>query len=118
MAFIRGKWYEDAELILGRAGSKSQVHALSSPWINRLVNQHPWEGNAKIDKIFDVLQDKYYKEDHPASGAKAGDMQPGVIFAHNIESIKQISTRFGIETSGVELAKVNGHLGREREQAA
>lgn len=93
---------------------QASVGVIKEEAFNRVVNQYPWETNAKAQKIMDILAEKYYPEDHPQSGAKAGDMQPGVIFAHNIESINQLQR--ALQSQGARVGILQGSMnGNEKD---
>ncbi len=93
---------------------QESIGVIKEEALNRVVNQHPHGTNAKIQKVLNLISEKVYMADHPASGAKVGDMQPGVIFAHNIESINQIQKALG--EYGVRVGVIQGSLsGKEKD---
>jgi len=93
---------------------QQSVGVIKEEALNRVVNQFPWQHNAKVQKVLDIVSSKVYKQDHK-SGAKAGDRQPGVIFAHNIESLSQL--RQALESQGYRVGLLQGAMnGEEKER--
>lgn len=83
--------------------------------LNRVINSYPPEKNAKVQKVLDLVRSKTYREDHPASGAFAGDQAPGVIFAHNLASLENLKT--SLTKQGLRVGLIHGGMTGEQKEA-
>ena len=83
--------------------------------LNRVVNQFDWKSNAKISRLTDLISQHVYESDNPKTAAKAGDRQPGVVFAHNIKTVENISS--ALKEKGLRVGVIRGDMnGAEKEK--
>lgn len=83
--------------------------------LNRVVNQFDWKKNAKIGRAVDIIEKKVYEEGNPKTASQAGDRKPGVIFAHNIQTVENL--RAALEAKGCRVGIIQGSMnGAEKEK--
>ncbi len=83
--------------------------------LNRAVNQFDWKHNAKIGKTVDLIEKKIYDADNPKTASKAGDRKPGVVFAHNIQTVENL--RAALTAKGLRVGIIQGSMnGAEKEK--
>lgn len=91
------------------------VGVIKEEALNRVVNQHDWQNNAKVSKVRELVASKVYEAENKANGAQAGDRKPGVIFAHNIASVENM--RQALEADGLRVGVIQGSMtGAEKEK--
>ena len=82
--------------------------------LNRVVNQSDWKSNAKISKLTDIVSRHVYDSDNPSTGARSGDTQPGVVFAHNLQTVENITA--ALKERGLRVGVIRGDMnGAEKE---
>jgi superfamily II DNA/RNA helicase len=83
--------------------------------LNRVVNQFDWKKNAKIGRAVDIIEKKVYEEANPKTASQAGDRKPGVIFAHNIQTVENL--RAALSAKGCRVGIIQGSMnGAEKEK--
>lgn len=83
--------------------------------LNRVVNQSDWKSNAKVSRLTDLISQHVYDADNPKTGAKAGDRQPGVVFAHNLQTVENITS--ALKEQGLRVGVIRGDMnGAEKEK--
>jgi hypothetical protein len=80
---------------------------------NRVIHGHDWKSNAKVQRTVDIIRGKVYKEGD--KHGKQGDAKPGIVFAHNIQSVRNL--RSALEAEGLRVGVIQGSLnGNEKDK--
>lgn len=83
--------------------------------LNRVVNQYDWKNNAKVARTLELVEAKKYTEDNAKTASKAGGQKPGVIFAHNIQTVENL--RQAMTAKGMRVGIIQGSMsGQEKEK--
>jgi hypothetical protein len=94
---------------------QESVGTIKEEALNRVVNQFDWHDNAKIKRTMDIIDTKRYESPNEKTASKVGDLKPGVIFAHNIQTVDNL--RAAMEAKGMRVGIIQGAMtGQDKEK--
>ncbi len=83
--------------------------------LNRTVNAFDPDQNAKMKKLHEIVDSKFYDGVDTPKGAIPGSRQPGVVFAHNLAVVENIKN--SLEKKGLKVGVINGAVsGADKER--